>query len=403
MPEMDARNGMLSALVNHFVHPSFRLDADTFFRGRILIASVLTFIGVCTAAYMAVLLTPFLARSVFWASLILPPAIVLFVVLLKLVQRRGVYLFASLANVLILFGMIVVGITVSGGPAVSPVVQLLVVPPLTAYFFGGLRWGGWAVWLTFFTLFLLVAGHFLEFPYLQTVSTPEQMAIARDIVSLLNLTVISVMAFIYEYTAAGLKRERDIERERYVQLAKTDPLTGLANRRHFDTQLQERVRYEQENGLMSCFALGCLDLDGFKPINDQFGHAVGDEVLVVIASRLRACLRGTDFVSRQGGDEFMLLFDRVGDQGDLAAMADRLLASIALPITTSAGTVGVTGSLGFALYPRDATDLQVLANAADAAMYEAKQQKGRWCLYTGQQMAGARVGGVASLQKTVPV
>ncbi len=383
------KEGLLSRFVNHFVHPTFRLDADTFFRGRILIASMLTFIAVCTSAYIAVLLTPFLARSVLWASLILPPAILLFIALLKLVQRRGLYIFASIANVLILFFMIVVGICVSGGPSVSPVVQLMVVPPLTAYFFGGLRWGSWAVWLSFSTLLLLVVLHYLGVPFLQTVSSDAQMAIARDIVTLLNLTVISVMAFIYEYTAAVLKHERDLEREKYVQLAKTDPLTGLANRRHFDAMLHERIQYQTALDSTPSFALGCLDLDGFKPINDQYGHAVGDEVLVAIAARLRACLRGTDFVSRQGGDEFMLLLDMVGDQAVLTTMADRLLSSIALPITTSVGVVGVTGSLGFALYPRDATDLQLLANAADAAMYEAKQQKGRWCLYTGQTMQPA--------------
>ncbi len=368
-------------VVDHFVHPSFRTDSDTFFRGRILIAAMLSFVAVTVISYVMVLATPFLTLSVRWASLILLPTMLLFIGMLAVVRSEGRYMFCSITSVLTIFTIIVLGICVSGGPAISPAVQLLVVPPLIAYFFGGLRWGGMAVTISFVALITLVALHLLGFGFLQTITTDAQMALARDLIAFLNLGVISGMAFIYEATAAALKRERDTEHEKYILLAKTDPLTGLANRRNFDAMLKERVDLYGSQSPPRRFALGYLDLDGFKPINDQYGHAVGDEVLRVISDRLRAALRGSDFVGRHGGDEFMLLLDMVGSQDTLEAMADRLLSSIAQPIKSSAGVVGVTGSLGFAMFPLDAWEISDLIKAADSAMYTAKLNRGSWCFY----------------------
>ena len=378
---VDEGKSLISRVVDYFIHPSYRLDSDIFFRGRVLIAAMLVFVLVTSSAYLAVLLTPFLSSSVFWASLILLPTILSFVALLWLVRSRGRYMFASITSVLVIYLIIVVGICVSGGPADSPVVQLLVIPPLVAYFFGGLRWGKRAVAVIFPTLVVFILLHQLGVPFLQTVTTDAQMDLARTITTFLNLAVVSGMAFIYEYTAAVLKRERDAEHEKYIKLAKTDPLTGLANRRNFDDMLKERAEVYGAQIPPRRFALGYLDLDGFKPINDQYGHAVGDEVLRVISDRLRAALRGSDFVGRHGGDEFMLLLDTIGSQEALEAMADRMLHSIARPIKTSAGIVGVTGSLGFAMFPLDAVDVKDLMKAADDAMYTAKQTRGSWHFY----------------------
>lgn len=381
MPAQEARKSLLALLVDQFVHPRLRVDTDIYFRARILIAAMLSFCLVTSTAFIAVLITPFMARSVFWASLILLPATLIFAILLHILRTHGRYMFCSIGSVSMVYFMIVVGVMVSGGPSASPVIQLFVIPPLTAYFFGGLLWGGRAVLVCVLTLLVLIALEFFGVHFLQTVGNESQMELARAITIALNLAVISGMAFIYEFTAAVLKRERDIEHDKYVLLAKTDPLTGLANRRNFDAVLQERVELYAAQNPPRRFALGYLDLDGFKPINDQHGHAVGDEVLRVIADRLQAALRGTDFVCRHGGDEFLLLLDLVGSQAILEAMADRLLASIAQPIATSVGILQVTGSLGFALFPLDAADINELMKAADAAMYKAKQQRGSWRFY----------------------
>ena len=374
------KKNFTSALVDYFVHPSLREDADKFLRVRILIGSMLAFAVTALSAFILVLLTHFPLQSIIFGGSICLPTSVLFVVLLTLLRSKGSYEFCSAASVLLLMTIVIAGICLSGGPAFSPVIQLMAVPPLTAYFFGGLRWGSYTVAISLLSLLLLVILHMYGFDLLQTVE-PDKMTALNFLVSFVNLSVISVMAFIYEFTAASLRLERDIEHEKYIHLAKTDPLTGLSNRRNFDAMLLERMEVYGMQNPPRRFALGYLDLDGFKPINDQYGHAVGDEVLRVISDRLRTALRGSDFVGRHGGDEFMLLLDLVGDQSALEAMAQRMLSSIAKPIETSAGIVQVSGSLGFAMFPLDSAEIEELKKSADTAMYEAKRHRGTWRFY----------------------
>ncbi len=377
------KQNFLTAVVDYFIHPSLRTDSDMFYRVRILIAAMLTFPAVTLTAFLAVPLINFTQSSILIAGGLLLPATICFLTLLTLLRRKGQYLFCAVSTVSALMTVIVGGICLSGGVANSPVTQLLVVPPLTAYFFGGVRWGGYTVIVTFLTLTSMVILHFFGIDFLQTVNSPDQLIIAHFLVSFVNLASISGMAFIYEFTAAALKRERDLEREKYIRLAKTDPLTGLANRRNFDAMLQERIDLYGMQVPPRRFALGYLDLDGFKPVNDQHGHAVGDEVLRIVSERLRAVLRGSDFVGRHGGDEFMLILDLTGEPDALKKMAARLLTAIAKPIKTSGGEVGVTGSLGFAMFPLDAFDIEELKRYADEAMYEAKKQHNCWRVYSG--------------------
>lgn len=375
----------LILLVEYFVHPQLRNDNDVFHRARILIAAMLTFCCVTSIAFIIVPLVNFNQTSILIAAGLLLTTALGFLGLLTLLRTRGSYQFCAAATVSILLLLVVSGICLSGGGAESPVLQLLVVPPLTAYFFGGVRWGRNTVFLTLAVLCGLIIAHFLGQNFIQTVNSPEQLIIANFLVSFVNFSVISSMAFIYEYTSALLKHERDSEHAKYIRLAKTDPLTGLANRRNFDAMLQERIDLYGTHHPPRRFALGYLDLDGFKPINDQHGHAVGDEVLRIVSERLRSVLRGSDFVGRHGGDEFMLLADLNGDPQGLERMAQRLLTAIASPIVTSAGCVEVTGSLGFAMYPLDAADTETLKQYADTAMYAAKKQHNCWLTYQASQ------------------
>ncbi len=381
MQDSVEKQHLLAVIVDYFVHPRLRADSDVFYRTRILIAAMLSFVAVCLAAFLVVPLINFNQSSILIAGGLLLPTTFCFVTLLTLLRQNGSYLFCAVSTVSVLLLLVVGGICVSGGVAHSPVTQLLVVPPLTAYFFGGVLWGSQAVFSTFMLLIGMIGLHLLGIAFLQTVNTPEQLIITHLLVSFVNLSAISGMAFIYEFTAAALKRERDLEREKYVRLAKTDPLTGLANRRNFDAMLQERIDLYALQDPPRRFALGYLDLDGFKPVNDRFGHAVGDEVLRIISERLRAVLRGSDFVGRHGGDEFMMMLDLAGEPEALEKMATRLLAAIAKPIKTTAGEVSVSGSLGFAIFPLDATDIEELKKFADETMYVAKKQHNCWREY----------------------
>ncbi len=375
------RRNIATAILDYFVHASLRTDSDKINRARILVATMLTFPIVSLTAYIIVVAAGFSKSSMLYGAMICLPTAAFFMLLLYVIRREGHYMFCSVFSVLMLMGVVVAGVCVSGGPVVSPALQILVVPPLTAYFFGGTRWGGYAVGLTFATLLTLVGLHFMGVEFLQTV-TPANMDGVHFLVSLVNLSAISAMAFIYEFTAAVLRRERDAEHEKYIHLAKTDALTGLANRRNFDAMLLERMQMYALQEPVRRFALGYLDLDGFKPINDTYGHAVGDEVLRAVSDRMRGVLRGSDFVGRHGGDEFMLMLDMVGEPPVLDMMAQRLLKVIAQPIQSTAGPVQVSGSLGFAIYPLDSSDVEELKKAADTAMYAAKRTKGCWRQYT---------------------
>ncbi|MEY4377947.1 MAG: hypothetical protein RJB26_2497 [Pseudomonadota bacterium] len=158
-------------------------------------------------------------------------------------------------------------------------------------------------------------------------------------------------------------------------MAHRDVLTGLPNRRQFDTSAAEILAEARTSGHKA--ALCYLDLDGFKPVNDLHGHAAGDLLLQEMARRMTQCLRGKDVVFRFGGDEFVLLLPQVKDDATCSMVLARLLAAIEQEMTLPSGaTVGVTASVGAALLGEAGDSLDELLPAADAAMYLAKQSAG---------------------------
>ena len=154
--------------------------------------------------------------------------------------------------------------------------------------------------------------------------------------------------------------------------ATRDVLTGLANRALFLDQLERALaRVERRPWLV---ALLFLDLDGFKPVNDRLGHEAGDELLRVVAGRLRDALRPSDTVARFGGDEFAMLCEDLADDDDACALAERVGAVIAEPVTIEGATVAVTASIGVALARGPGIDPGTLLRTADRAMYQAKER-----------------------------
>ena len=157
--------------------------------------------------------------------------------------------------------------------------------------------------------------------------------------------------------------------QRIEWLARHDGLTGLPNRANFHTRLQEACTDHLGGG--PPLALLCLDLDGFKAINDTLGHPVGDALLVQVAERLRNCIHGRNVIGRLGGDEFALLMIG-GDEAGAAALARRLLAAIAEPYDHGGTAIRVGVSIGIMMAPQSGLDAQALLRSADLAMYQAK-------------------------------
>jgi diguanylate cyclase len=152
--------------------------------------------------------------------------------------------------------------------------------------------------------------------------------------------------------------------------AMLDSLTKLPNRASFQQYLDSAAKRSTRAG--TTFALAYIDLDHFKPINDLYGHHIGDIVLATVAERLNASIRGCDFVARIGGDEFVAIFEQIESDDDISPIADRIVQSIKVPFTARNFTIDISCSMGIAIYPKDG-DLDKLTTCADAAMYKAKE------------------------------
>jgi diguanylate cyclase (GGDEF)-like protein/PAS domain S-box-containing protein len=201
-------------------------------------------------------------------------------------------------------------------------------------------------------------------------------------VELLDITAVKDLAGAVTHYVAIFSDITDMRdsQERLKLMAHYDPLTRLPNRALLADRLNQAVAMAQRDDhlLAVCF----LDLDGFKPINDDHGHEIGDEMLVVVARRLETTLRAIDTVARLGGDEFVLLIAKVADMQELEAILGRLMAAIETPFVIGDLQLRVTASIGLTLYPLDDADPESLLRHADQAMYMAKRSgRSRYSLF----------------------
>jgi diguanylate cyclase (GGDEF)-like protein/PAS domain S-box-containing protein len=177
-------------------------------------------------------------------------------------------------------------------------------------------------------------------------------------------------------TAGAVFAFRDMSATQAMALQMThsaehDLLTGLPNRRLLHDRVSQSIALARRDSKL--IAVLFLDLDGFKYINDSLGHPVGDQLLQSIAKRLVDCVRGTDTVSRQGGDEFIILLSDVQQPEDAAVMANRMLQVVAKTHCLDRLDIHITTSIGVSIYPDDGQDAETLVKNADTAMYQAKE------------------------------
>lgn len=171
------------------------------------------------------------------------------------------------------------------------------------------------------------------------------------------------------------------QQEQLEHIAYHDALTRLPNRMLFADRLQQAIAHSNRSG--QPLAVIYLDLDGFKAVNDSYGHDVGDELLVIVGQRMKATLREIDTLARIGGDEFVAVLDGLEHPGDYQQVLERLLQAAAEPLTVDGKRLQVTASIGAALfYPHDALSAEELLYRADQAMYRAKKAgKNRYALF----------------------
>ncbi|MEQ1556305.1 MAG: GGDEF domain-containing protein, partial [Gallionella sp.] len=164
-----------------------------------------------------------------------------------------------------------------------------------------------------------------------------------------------------------------------------DVLTGLPNRALFNDRMRQSVSQAKRDKTQ--FAVCFIDLDGFKAVNDQQGHAAGDCLLKQVADRLRVCVREVDTVARLGGDEFVVLLRDTHDENDLSNIAKKIIQRLASDFKLDSAVVKISASIGISCYPSDAQSVEKLMQCADEAMYHAKHT-GKNCYVFWRSNAG---------------
>ncbi len=174
-------------------------------------------------------------------------------------------------------------------------------------------------------------------------------------------------------TNAHLVRELAALKEREAQaqrLADRDALTGLYNRRRMLELLESAIAEARQQ--WQCVGLLFIDLNGFKGINDEYGHAAGDKILTTVATRIAARVRTGDLVCRYGGDEFVVVLPSVPDAAAVTRVADTIRERVALPYWIHGNEQHLTAAIGESMYPHDGDSAEVLLHRADQAMYRLK-------------------------------
>lgn len=190
---------------------------------------------------------------------------------------------------------------------------------------------------------------------------------------LISFLIISILLFSYYRTGWLFENAQGNLKlaEQFGQLAMHDALTRLPNRRSFDEHLAKALSIAQRKS--TSFAVFYMDLDGFKAINDSYGHDVGDSALIAVSKRIKEVIRGSELLARVGGDEFAMIILEFVDFEELANLAKRIIATFEAPVLTIQDKPIKLGiSIGIAAYPHHAKDIESLIMAADSAMYISK-------------------------------
>jgi diguanylate cyclase (GGDEF)-like protein len=366
------RFALALAVLDWFVPLSVRTDKAQRTRAYIVIGIILVNILISLSAGAALLSTSLSHEAKTAGMGIVAESILLYVLALTLFRRSHSYLLAGNIAVLAVYFGVLCGVLLTGGYATSPIMPLWIVVPVFVFPLAGPRSGMvWAI-IVFLTMIALLALSLMGFEAWQLSDVPTLQLIARVLPVVLCFMVVLAL-IIYEYVNEQLHSWLKEERQRFAFKASHDSLTDLPNREEFYSRLDTAVRESTQKKLQ--VALVYIDLDGFKPINDTFGHYAGDKVLKVTSQRIVEVIRHTDVAARLGGDEFALILHGVQKRSDIDLALNKLLHTIAIPIDIDGRQVQVRASAGVALFPQHSRDPLTLCRLADAAMYQAKAEK----------------------------
>ena len=254
----------------------------------------------------------------------------------------------------------------------SPVVIAIVVPPVLAAIFTEKRYA--LFWCCVCSLvcigFYLVEASGLQFPNLIPVNVEGLVTVTF---SVLACFLVVGMLYIYEEINHQFQTLLEGEKQKFSTLANHDDLTGLANRLQFNNNFDKALNKNQ--GSDNYVGLIYIDLDDFKPINDNYGHEAGDQVLKIASQRMSQCVRLSDTVARLGGDEFAIILDGVDHLPRIETIANKLEHILCQPMEIGQDILRIGASIGISISNNERIDANLLIQQADEDMYARKQAK----------------------------
>jgi diguanylate cyclase (GGDEF)-like protein len=367
-------HGLVDGITLWATNGLYQQDLQTYSRARLLVSGVL----LCWLILIPLLL---LLQLLLWghfeaqrfALLMAFAGMASWAVALLLLNIVGsfilcVHLLVASGIVLIVFAVL------KTGGIDSPVLVAIIIPPVLAAIFTHRALALFWAFMASLACFVVLA---LQQSFISQASLIPQHSHALISAVFMSFACFIVVAVLYIYEALNQQVTQllDSEREKFSQLAHRDELTGLANRLHFNASLQQLLHQakEQEKNL----ALLYIDLDDFKPINDQYGHEVGDQVLKIAAQRMSRCIRDSDILARLGGDEFVIILNDIECQESLSLVADKIQRSLTQPIKVFDFSLSIGASIGSSISSSGAIEAKELLQMADHNMYGEKAAKKR--------------------------
>jgi len=277
-----------------------------------------------------------------------------------------------------IFIAICIGTVLTGGPLKSITPIFLPLPIMMAFLVinksTGLIYS--ALSFSFFIISAIFSLYGADFP--QTIPSTNTNAVYLLLWSFFSITMLALV-LAYDSLNNKLIYQLKYEQEKQLYLATHDSLTKLANRQKFDIQLNEALHRSHRIG--NRVLLINIDLNKFKPINDNFGHDAGDIILQHVAKQLTSTLRTDDLAARIGGDEFAIILQGSYNISDIDALMTRLSSKLKTPVDYKNMELSVSASIGIASYPDQTKTEDDLRKAADVAMYAAKKKHKDWVFF----------------------
>ncbi|NND69270.1 MAG: GGDEF domain-containing protein [Halioglobus sp.] len=371
--------GLFFYLVEYFLPASMRDSSTDLLRGYVLVGLTLTNVIISALVTLGLIFLLDLGDRTLLGVALNTTCVVGYLVALAVLKRTENYKLC--ANILLgtLATVIFGSVQITGGYSESPIPQLILQLPVTAFLLLGLNAG--LVWagITMLLGGVLYSSTLLNFGYVQLLPDTSVIEPFSIMLQFVLLTIVGGALTIYEIMNSILTRSLDEERSRFEHKASHDDLTGIPNRFEFFRRIQTAIgeAREREHKVGVVY----IDLDGFKPVNDLLGHHIGDEALRAVASRLQRVLRLSDTTARLGGDEFALILPGIHVPTDVEIILPKILEAIREPIRIENLDVVVRASCGVAIYPDHSDDHAALCRFADKAMYHAKEQTDSYLVY----------------------